>query len=874
MTLESVVFRAVTACERHAAVVIIALFVAAVIAATYVAHAFRMDTDTTNMISPTLAWRQKAAQFNALFPQNNGLLVIVVDGKTPDAAEDATAALVERLQSRPDLFASVRRPDGGEFFAQHGLLYLPTEQVQKISDSVIAAQPFIGSLTADPSLRGLFNTLSTFVQGVESNAIPVSRLEKPLAAISRTMSDALAGGSQPMSWQTLLIDQPPDLNQLRHLILAQPKRDFTALKPGAAASQFVRDQVKALGLTADSGVTVRLTGPVALNDEEFGTVAEGMGLALAVSTVLVLAFLYGALRSAKLIVASAATLLVGLILTFAFAFLAIGSLNLISVAFAVMFIGLSIDFGIQFGVRYGQERFESAEADAPGGSAPNGSVLARTGRSMARPLTLAAAAIAVGFASFMPTDYRGVSELGLIALAGMAITLVLNFTLLPAILTLLKPRTTPREMGFARAKGIDLFLIRYRWPVVAVWAVLTVAGLALSPRLMFDFNPLHLKDPHTESMSTMLDLMRDPLRTPYEAELLVPNLDAADQIADKLQKLPEVHAVVTAHSLVPADQQAKLAILADLKDLMSLSLEPVSVAAPPSDDDVRAAFRTCAKRLREAMASSDIARQLARLLDQAAEADPSLYPKLKRMLIDGLMPRLSALKDAMNAGPISIETLPAEIKRDWIASDGEVRIAVFPSGDDNNSENLARFVTALRSVAPDVTGPAVQIYESGRAVSHAFRTATLTALVTATLLLVAVLRRLRDVLYVLAPLLAAGATVILICVLAGIQLNYANIIALPLLLGIGIAFDIYFAVNWRRGVERPLSTSTARAVLFSALATGSSFGGLALSNHPGTAGIGQLLLLSLAVVLATIFTFMPALMGPPASSREDPGSGA
>jgi hopanoid biosynthesis associated RND transporter like protein HpnN len=867
--LESLVFRAVSVCERRAVSVLISLVVLAAIAVVYVVLSFRMDTDTANMISPTLPWRQQVAHFNQLFPTNTGLLVVVVDGKTPDAAEDATAALFQSMRGRNDLFTTVRRPDGGAFFEQHGLLYLPTDQVQKIADSVISAQPFIGSLTADPSLRGLFNTLANFVQGVETKDVPISRLEKPLAAISRTLSDALSGAKQPMSWQALLVDRPADRNMLRHLILAQPKRDFTALKPGAAATKFVRDQVKELGLTSDVGVTVRLTGPVALNDEEFGTVADGMVLALIVSVTLVLVFLYAALRSVKLIIACFGTLLVGLAFTFAFAFLAIGSLNLISVAFAVMFIGLAIDFGIQFGVRYGQERFEG---DVPG-------ALGRTGRAMARPLVLAAAAIAVGFASFMPTDYRGISELGLIALAGMAITLVLNFTLLPAILALLRPRAAPREMGFAWAAPIDRFLLRYRWPIVAGWAAIGIAGLALSPRLGFDFNPLHLKDPHVESMATMLDLMQDPLSTPYEAELLAPNPESAADLAGKLRKLPEVYAVITAQTLVPQDQQARLAILSDLNDLMALSLDPVTVAPPPSNDEVRAAFRHCADRLRQAMSSSDIARQLARLLDQAADADPATYPQLKHMLIDGLMPRLHALKAAMQAGPVTLENLPPEIRNDWIAQDGEARIAVFPNGDDNNSANLAKFVAALRGVAPEVSGPAVQIYESGRAVSDAFRTATLTALATATLLLFVVLRRIRDVFYVLAPLLVAGGAVILIAVGAGINLNYANIIALPLLLGIGIAFDIYFVVNWRRGIARPLSTSTARAVLFSALATGSSFGGLALSNHPGTAGIGQLLLLSLAVVLATIFTFMPALMGVPpaltgvAPARRDPELG-
>jgi hopanoid biosynthesis associated RND transporter like protein HpnN len=860
--LESVVFRAVTWCERRALTVVAAMVLAAILAAVYVTHAFKMDTDTANMISPTLPWRQQVAHFNALFPQNTGLLVVVVDGKTPDATEDATAALFQKMRSRTDLFMSVRRPDGGPYFEQHGLLYLKKDEVQKIADSVIEAQPFIGSLTVDPSLRGLFDTLSTFVQGVESNVVPISRLEKPLAAISRTLSDGLAGGKQPLSWQTLLIDRPADQNTLRHLILAQPNRDFTALKPGAVATRYVRDQIKELGLT-DTGVTVRLTGPVALNDEEFGTVAEGMGLALLVSVALVLIFLLAALRSVKLIIATFATLIVGLLLTFAFAFLTIGSLNLISVGFAVMFIGLSIDFGIQFGVRYGQERFEHSEAGSP-----SESVLGRTGRAMARPLALAAAAVALGFAAFIPTAYRGVSELGVIALAGMAITLVLNFTLLPALLTVLKPRSVPREMGFPWAARVDAFLLKRRWVVVGVWTLITLVGLALSPRLTFDFNPLHLKDPNVESMATMLDLMRDPLRTPYESELLAPDIKTATEIAAKLKQLPEVYAVITAQSLVPQDQKDKLAILSDLNDLMGLSLEPVSVREAPTDDEVRSSLRRCAEKLRQAMASSEIAMGLARLLDQAAEADPAVYPQLKRMLVDGLMPRLAALKAAMTAGEVTLDNLPPEVKGDWIAADGTARIAVFPSGDDNNSENLAKFVAALRSVAPDVTGPAVQIYESGRAVSDAFRTATLTALITVTLLLFAVLRRVRDVLYALAPLVAAAGTVILVMVVFGIPLNFANIIALPLLLGIGIAFDIYFAVNWRRGVQHPLSTATARAVLFSALATGSSFGGLAVSNHPGTAGIGALLLLGLAAVLATIFTLMPSLMGRPPGSAQ------
>lgn len=851
--LERLVGAIVAWSERRALLLILLSVLLTASAGLFTARHLAMDTDTANMISQDLPWRKDLTHFNTLFPQNTGLLVAMIDGKTPDAAEDAAAALFARIQSRPDLFATARRADGGPFFEKYGLLFLPTEQVQKIADAVIEAQPFIGSLTQDPSLRGLFDVLSLAMQGVMQKAGTIDRLEKPLAAISATLSDALSGGRQAMSWQTLLLDRPSEVRDLRRLILTQPNRDFAALKPGAAATDFVRDSIKELGLTPDTGVTVRLTGPVALNDDEFATVAEGMGWALLISTVLVLLWLFLALRSLKLILATFITLIVGLVLTFAFATIAVGKLNLISVAFAVMFIGLSIDFGIQFGVRFGQERLEGGLKGA----------LTRTGIGMARPLTLAAIAIAVGFAAFVPTDYRGVSELGLIATAGMAITLVLNLTLLPALLAALKPRILDGEMGMAWGKPVDSWLVRHRMPVLAAWGVIAVIGLALSPRLEFDFHPLHLKDPKVESMAAILDLMKDPIRSPYAIEIVVPDAAAADALKAKLSALREVHAVISASSFVPKDQDAKLPILSDLQLLMGLSLEPISTRPAPTVEETRAALKQCAAKLREALPSSDKAQQLARLLDQAAGADPSIYPELQRMLVDGLMPRMKMLASALQAEPLTLETLPEEIKSQWIAADGEMRLTVMPKGDSNDSAVLANFVNAVRSVAPEATGPAVQIYESGRAVTKAFQMASITAVLAIAILLFAILRRPRDVAYVMLPLLMTALGTIIVCVTFGLKLDFANIIALPLLLGIGVAFDIYFVVNWRRGIENPISTSTARAVLFSALTTGSSFGSLALSSHPGTARMGMLLLISLTILLVVIFAFMPVLMGKP-----------
>jgi len=832
---------------------VIALALALTVAAGfYAARNLTMDTNTANMIAPSLPWKQEMLRINAAFPQNSGLLVVVIDGRNADLAEDAAAKLFARMAERTDLFDTVRRGDGGPFYDRYGMLLLPTKDLEQISRSVIRAQPFIASLAADPSLRGLFDVLALAMEGVARKATDFASLERPLSAIASAMTNALSGNASPLSWRELMIDTPVQPRELRKLILAQPKRDFQALQPGAKASAAVREMARELELTPERGVTMRLTGQVALNDEEFGTVAEGMGWALIASVLVVLALLFAALRSFKLIAACFITLIIGLVLTFGFAALAIGTLNLVSIAFAVMFIGLSIDFSIQFGVRYGQERFEADDSGA----------LPRTGRFMARPLTLAAIAIAAGFLSFTPTDYRGVSDLGWIAGAGMIITIVLNFTLLPALLQLFRTRARAEDMGFAWARPVDDFLLRRRWLVLAIWAIVAVAGMLAGLGLRFDFNPLHLKDAKVESVATMVDLMRDPLRTPYNIEILAPDIDEAQALAERIKQLPEVHAVLSAATFVPKDQEAKLAIIQDLNDLVGLSLEFAEPAAAPTSDEIRAALRNCAAKLREAVASSDIAQQLARLLDQAAESDDAVLQTLDYVLLSTLEPRLNALKTALAAGPLTVDTLPEDIRRDWIAADGSARLLVIPAGDSNDNAVLERFVTAVRAVAPQANGSAVQIYEAGAAVAKAFRIATILAMASMAVLLILVLRRVVDVVMVLLPLVAAALVTAIVCWVIGLQLNFANIIALPLLLGIGVAFNIYFVVNWRNGIPHPLETSTARAVLFSGLTTGSTFASLALSSHPGTAGMGIVLMTGMAATLLSIFTLMPALLGP------------
>ena len=846
--------------HRHAWLVALAGLLLTLASGFYAASHIKMDTDESHLISADIPWRQRAIALYSAFPQEDDLLVVVVDAPSADEAEAATRKLTAALATNHTDFKYVQRPDGGPFFQQEGLLLLDTKDVKAILDKTVESQPLLGQLTGDPTARGLFAALATVAQGAAMGATSLTPLEPALKAIDASLDSLLQGHPRPLAWQSLLSADVPRSGGTQHLILVQPEQDFTQMQPGHRASETIRAAAVGLGYAAHNEaadpdkVRVRITGPIALSDEEAASAAEGTVSALLASTALVIVWLLMALRSPRLIVAIFLTLVAGFVITAGFAALSVGTLNLISIAFAVLFIGLAVDFSIQFSVRYRDERHHNADM---------GLALAQTARGVGAPIAVAAAATAAGFYSFLPTDFKGVSELGLIAGTGMLIAFACNMTLLPALLTLVRPKGESEPVGYRWPAPIEAALQRRPWPVLLPAMVVAVLGFVLVPRLHFDFDPLHLKNQSAESVSTLNELMKDPLNPPYSAALLEPTLADADAMKARMEKLPEVAYAIDLDTFIPADQDTKLAMIADAAEVMDPTLDPPAIAPAPGPGEIRAAMAACGEQLAAALAKAGpnpAAQQLAADLKKAAALPDQQVAQLTAVLISSLPDRLNDLKLMLDAKPITIDTLPAEIKRDWITQDGRARVEIFPKGDSQQNAVLKAFYDAVKAVAPEVSGPAATILQSSETIVGAFKTAGISAFVVISLILLAALRRPGDVALVLAPLILASLLTVIYCVLRPFPLNFANIIALPLLLGVGVAFDIYFVMNWRAGETHPLQSPTARAVLFSALTTGTAFGSLALSHHPGTATMGKLLIISLAGTLLCTMIVLPAML--------------
>jgi len=858
------VVRAIDFCVHHAWPVFGLALVLTVASSWYAATHFSMTTDINKLISTDMPWRQREMAFEKAFPQYE-LIVAVIEAPTPELVASASDALTERLSKQKDLFRSVQQPQGGAFFEQNGFLFETTDQLGPQLKNLTQAQRLVQVLAGDPSLRGVIQALQFGLLGVQGGRITLDAMTWPMTLGADAIEKVNAGQPATFSWRDMVQGRASTAGERRKFINIQGVLDYSELEPGLKATDAIRKAAADLKFASDYQASLRLTGPVPLADEEFATIKENAALNATVTIAIVLFILWLALRWFRIIFAVFVSLVVGLAVTAAAGMLMVGTLNLISVYFAVLFVGLGVDFGLQFSVRYRAERHEVDDLHE---------ALLYSGRRAGAPLTLAALATAAGFLSFLPTDYKGVSELGLIAGVGMLIAFFTSITLLPALLSRLKPPSEPHHLGYTALAPVDAFLERHRMPILIVTLLTVAAGLPLLYHLQFDFNPMNLRSKTTESVATFLELKNDPESGANDIEILQPTLAQADAVAAKLRALPQVERVTTLSTFIPDQQSEKLALIADAAKTLNPALNPTAAAAPTSDAQTVSMINSTVDALIRLAGDGNgtgavAAKRLAAAMTALAKADPSVRQRAEAVFVQPLKATLDDLRNLLKAQAITRENLPQNLARDWVTPDGQARIDVAPKGDPNNNDVLRAFARAVQTVAPDATEGPIAILEARRTVVTAFIVAGACALLSIAIILWITLRRISDVLLTLIPLIMAGIVTLEICVLIGMPLNFANIIALPLLLGVGVAFKIYYIMAWREGQTNLLQSVLTRAVTFSACTTATAFGSLWFSSHPGTSSMGKLLAISLLTTMAAAAFFQPILMGKPRQALKE-----
>lgn len=864
--LDKILLSWVSGVIRHAWWCILAILILTCCSLYYTVNHLGINTDTTEMLSADLQFRKDQTLLNRTFPDDSRAVLVVITSTTPELTETAVRTLRERFRDETGVVESVYTPNENPFFNRQALLFLDVGQLDKLAMEITRAQPFLGRLAQNNTLGELLKLLNHAIQHPDGQ-VPV-QLNALLSDMTKTVQAVLEDRQHSVSWQKLMLGQESDFNQSIGFILVRPIFDYNDLVPADKSFQAIRAISRNFEQN-NPGVRVRMTGEVALEHEELESVSQGTEIAGIVSLILVCISLLWGLRSVRLAVATLVSLIVGLILSAGFATVSIGHLNLISVAFAVLYIGLGVDYAIHLSLRF-QDMINS-------GSHRDKAVTDSL-RCVGPSIILCTLTTSIGFYAFVPTAYEGVSELGIISGTAMYIGLFVTLTLLPALLIVLPANWKAFQTG-PGLLPLSLYsfpIQRARWVKIGT-VVLAFGGLWTLGNVTFDFDPISLRDQNSESVTTFRELLKRKEASPLVISVLAKDQQDAVNRATRLRQLDSVNKVISILDFIPEDQEEKIEIIEvldeslgprlvdfqpvgdvdvagqilEIKSLVAtLALNHVDSRAPTSDQPVQLRLRDQLKQLLVTLETSD------------PKSKKNLLAAIQQGLLANLAQTIGKLTTALKATEFeTIGDLPKSFDRRWVSSDGIFRLLVFPEKDLNDLSNLKEFVEDVQSIEPRASDLPVFYAESGKEVVKAFQQALCYAVTAITLIAFLILRNIKETALVLLPLFLAAILTGAATVLFDNPFNFANIIVLPLLMGLGIDSSIHVVHRLRimhNKKQDILQTSTARGIFFSGLTTAFSFTSLAFISHAGTASLGLLLTIGIVLTLFCTLIVLPA----------------
>ncbi len=840
---------------------VILLFIALSAASVhYTINNLGINTDTSTLLSQDLPFQKNRIRWEKEFPQDADNILLVVDSPTAEQTSIAANQLAKHLSTNQQLFEYVYIPDDNDFLKQQGLLYLEVDELDDLATKLADAQPFIGHLSKNYHLSGLLDILGTALENTDSG-LPLD-LNPLLTEIDQSLLAVQSQQTHFLSWQKLLdVNQSSDRNTLRSIVSAKPIADFNNLQPAKDSLDYARKIIQQIQLQ-DPQVTIRMTGKIALGEDEMRVLAEDTVYSGLFALALVIVVLFVGLRSVKIVLCTLLVLIIGLILTAGFATLAVGHLNVLSVAFAILYIGLGVDFAIHICLCFREcweDRMTSEQA------------IQKSVRILGASLFLCALTTSIGFFAFIPTDYEGVSELGLISGGGMFVGLITSLTLLPALLKVFAIKQIPQTQASNLPCYICTFPFKYAKAIRYTSVLLAIAAAFSLNYVYLDSNPVNLRDQNSQSVRAFKDLLQSKYRSPFVLIGLSDSLENADTLATNVKQLPSVNKAITLNSFVAKDQADKLEIIEDLDLVLGADLD--SFNRPLDKADSRQALLDLQAKISNALSSPIInaSPELLQKLQQdistfisSADAMPepeSNYHQLETSLLRLFPFTMQQLATSLAAYEYELADIPPAIKQNWVSQSGIYKVIIDPKKDLNIAENLTEFATEVQSIDDSVTGLPVSDLAAGKVISEVFVQAFSTAFIIIFIVLLILLRNLRNSLLVMWPLLLAGLLTAAANVLLNNPFNFANIIALPLLMGMGVDSGIHIMHRIHSGLaegEHLLQTSTARGVFFSSLTTLLSFTSLAFTNHQGIASMGLLLAIGISFTLICTLIVLPA----------------
>ncbi len=844
---------------NHARAVLAAILISTLGAAWVAITQFEMNSDTSRLIRQDTDWKRVNTEFLDTFPQYNRNTFVVISGEQPDKVAQVTSKLSADIRAREDVFQNVYSPGTTSFADAHALLYLDPETLNDTVSKLADAQPFLTAIAEDNSLR---SALQLIIDALGSDEELPAGFVQMTDALTMAAERALEGNEKPISWRDELF-RVAEGKTFYQVIFVQGQQNFGEDLPDAEIIRALETIINELTHAYADDVTIRLTGQVPLEHGEIVSAMDSAQLAGSLALLILAAVLIWGVRSLRIIAATYLSMVVGLIWTAAFAMLTVGQYNTISIIFLVMFIGLGVDFAVHLCLKYQEARTEADSRDA----------LIDMGQQLGPAIALCGVTSAMGFLAFVPTDYIGLAEMGIISGGGMIIAVVISLTLIPAFFAVVSDPIPPTDMPFVGAMT-NIVADHSRttaYMTLAIAAILT----ATASQARFDYSTLSLKNPESEAMTTLQELQEEDIITDYALNYMAIDLDAATGTRAQLEALPEVSEVITPQDYLPRYQEENLMILEDASYFLESIFDPVEVENDFPDAALVVQLTELETRLEQAINGSQdpslilSMQSLRKAITTLRSMNAETRALFTGLIVPPIRKEIDWLGTALFPQEVTLDDLPEDMRARVIATDGQAVVSITPAEDVVEVDAMRRFTKSVMSVVPEVTGRPVLDLGIGDIVIRAFLTAIGLAVLTIFIVLILTLRSFINSLLVFIPLAMTAMLTLSVSVLIDLPLNMANVVVIPLIFGLGVDNGIHIVKRFHQcaDVNDLVHSSTPKAVFLSNLTTLGTFCALSFSTHQGIYSIGVLLTVALTALMFLTIISLPALLATFSSPR-------
>ena len=875
---------------RRSLLVISVSLVLAILSLWVTAQKLTFKTGRGDLVAKGLPYVEQYKNYREQFEDLEGM-VVVVEGKNPADMAGFAEALAIKLQAQSHLFSQVVYKIDTHYFRSRFLLYLNQDELQSLTRKLVDHQGFLESVNGAPGLHTLLSSinaeissgmvdslLTDFLGGDDEEETADAGGLSLLIRLLEEMTQHLMGETGYRSpWQALFTGSGDSLREKGYMvsenddllfILVVPNEDetsFTGYKDAVAlARQYIAETQKDF-----PDITVGLTGEEVISSDEMVTTQADVVTASKIALTGVALLFIIAYRGVVKPLLAVFCLLLALCWTIGFTTLTIGHLNILSIVFTTILIGLGIDFGIHILERYKEERLKGNEILE---------ALQKTVQGTGRGNFSGAITTAMAFGAMVLTDFIGIVELGWIAGWGILFCMVAMLLVLPALITLeekwRKPHYAQEKTATPKQKQWVDKLFDHYYLIIGLCTVLVLIASVSLKGLCFDYNLLNLQAKGTEAVQYEMKILESAGRSAWSAAMLADSLEEVQQKELQLKALPTVARFESISVVIPEHQEENLlTIRKDLAPLLKeLEVEP---------EDVAFSLKALNKTLKRIQFKLQGREEGGDPLDPVRVAGNRLRnfleksQKIEQGLAESRLENFSALlftdyRDLMdelkaNAEPrlVRLEEIPPKLRERYISKKGKYVIHIYPSVDIWDLDERRKYLNDLRSVDPNVTGTAVHMFESTRLMTEGYVKGGLYAMTAIIIYLFFLFRNARTVFFVLLPVLAGSIWTVGVMELIGLKLNMANLVILPLILGVGVVNGIHITHRYREEEDKHASVlgkSTGQAVVLSSFTTMIGFGSLMVADHSGVFSLGLVLTIGVFNCLIASITFLPALL--------------